>query len=261
MLQQAFDTYALSYDDHFTNSLIGTEQRRQVHRLLNRYVKLRRKKILELNCGTGEDALWLARQKARVCATDISETMIEVARRKNTAIPVEFKVLRTQEIIQLQPASFDIIFSNFGGLNCLSTSELKTLKQHCLQLQPPKSKLLFVMMSSGCIWERFFFNRRKEPEKAARRQSKNGVEANIKGNCLLTYYYSPAELKDLFKKEYKCILLRPIGLFVPPSYLESFFAKRKKIFSLLAILDKLFTRFSIVANKADHYLIAFERKY
>src|SRR5262249_44012428 len=38
--------------------------------------------ILELNCGTGEDALHLARRGARVLATDISATMVQVAREK-----------------------------------------------------------------------------------------------------------------------------------------------------------------------------------
>lgn len=260
MLQQAFDTYAPTYDDHFTNSLIGKEQRRQVRRIVNKYFKLRRKKILELNCGTGEDACWMAQQNARVWATDISENMIEIAQQKNTAPSVRFKVLRTQDISILQPRSFDIIFSNFGGLNCLSPDELKNLKEHCLQLQQPGSKLVFVIMGSSCIWERFFFNRRKEPVKAQRRQNKKGVTTNILGEHFLTYYFSPAEMKQVFGNEYKCILLKPVGLFVPPTYLEPYFKNRKRLFYCLSFLDRLIARFPLFANKADHYLIAFERK-
>ena len=36
-------------------------------------------RVLELNCGTGEDAVFLARRGVRVLATDLSGAMVEAA--------------------------------------------------------------------------------------------------------------------------------------------------------------------------------------
>src|SRR5208282_6229160 len=78
----AFDRAAGSYDELFTRSTIGQAQRKQVwERLLRVFAPGER--ILELNCGTGEDARFLARQGRSIVACDASMEMIEVARRRN----------------------------------------------------------------------------------------------------------------------------------------------------------------------------------
>jgi ubiquinone/menaquinone biosynthesis C-methylase UbiE len=57
----AFDALAGEYDKMFTTSLIGRAQREAVWDVLDRTF-FPGEKILELNCGTGEDALHLARR-------------------------------------------------------------------------------------------------------------------------------------------------------------------------------------------------------
>ena len=82
----AFDTLAENYDAHFTRSSIGRAQRDAVWR---KAVEVFRGElsILELNCGTGEDALFLASQGHRVTALDASRAMIDRAsqRKENEA--------------------------------------------------------------------------------------------------------------------------------------------------------------------------------
>ena len=56
----AFDSLAAKYDDLFTRSMIGRAQRGAVwDALIDTFEP--GSHILELNCGTGEDALFLAR--------------------------------------------------------------------------------------------------------------------------------------------------------------------------------------------------------
>src|ERR1700683_3015332 len=84
--EYAFDARAEAYDGQFTRTRIGTAMRAAVWaRCAARFRPGFR--ILEMNCGTGEDARWLASQGMKVLATDISPRMIEVARRKLTALP------------------------------------------------------------------------------------------------------------------------------------------------------------------------------
>lgn len=260
MQPQNFDTYAQSYDNHFTNSEIGKAQRSQVHLKLLKLVSFYNKSVLEINCGTGEDALWLAKQGATVLASDISQGMIDVARNKTLSNTVNFKQMAAQDISSLVPNSYNIIFSNFGGLNCLNNKDLQKFKNGCEQVQNTSDQLAFVIMGTNCKWERFFFGYKNDHIKANRRKNINGVEAIINGNRFKTYYYSPDYMKQLFKENYSYIAAKPIGLFVPPSYLETYFAKKKGLFGILKILDRFFGNFSFFSNYADHYLIVFKKK-
>src|SRR5687767_9229772 len=78
-----FDAIAHNYDDLFSKSLIGYHQRQITRRYLQKFLSGKPPlKILEINCGTGEDAIWLASLGHQVIATDQSERMISIAREK-----------------------------------------------------------------------------------------------------------------------------------------------------------------------------------
>ena len=83
-----FDELANSYDADFTSSVIGRMQRKRVWTVLTPLLNeaSRSLNILEINCGTGEDALQLAGLGHRVIATDASEAMISLAREKATQL-------------------------------------------------------------------------------------------------------------------------------------------------------------------------------
>lgn len=255
-----FDKYATSYDDHFTNTLIGKEQRKQVYHRLKKYLNNEIKNILEINCGTGEDAQWLAQKGYAVLATDISEGMLEVARQKVTINHLKFQQLNCLDIGKFQPTKYDLLFSNFGGLNCLSPNELDAFSDACESVQQSNAKLIFVIMSRNCWWEKIYFNQKKEYKKVGRRQNKNGVDTTINGISFKTYYYSPKEIDIIFSNHYQVIETKPIGFFVPPSYLEPYFKNRRLIFKCLVLLDKIVSRFSFLSNHADHYLIVLKKK-
>src|ERR1700722_18276217 len=121
--EYAFDALAEGYDGHFTRTRIGTAMRAAVWaRCAARFRPGFR--ILEMNCGTGEDARWLANQGMQVLATDISPRMIEVSRRKLATLPenqaVQFQPLAWEQLGNLDADPFDGMLSNFGGLNCVA---------------------------------------------------------------------------------------------------------------------------------------------
>jgi SAM-dependent methyltransferase len=254
---QAFDSYAINYDDHFTHSLIGKTQREQVRRELKKIIGVNTKHVLEINCGTGEDALWFSEKGMKVLATDISEGMIEVAKQKTNA--VQFRQLNCIYIGSLEKDNYDLIFSNFGGLNCLNANELIQFKNGCDTIQKTGDCLAFVIMGTQCLWERFYFNLKKDKERSGRRQNKMGVDTIINDEKFKTYYYSPEYFKELFRDDYEHMSAKPIGLFVPPSYLESYFVKRKFLLRVFRFCDRLCS-FSLFSNFADHYIITFKKK-
>ncbi|MGB2772026.1 MAG: methyltransferase domain-containing protein, partial [Anaerolineae bacterium] len=77
----AFDDSAATYDDAFTESTIGRLLRAAVWRRLDAQFRAG-DRVLELNCGTGADAIHLAQRGVHVLATDVSEAMLAVTRRK-----------------------------------------------------------------------------------------------------------------------------------------------------------------------------------
>ena len=72
-----FDAVADDYDSSFTDTAVGRLHRATVWRHLDAVLEPS-SKILELGCGTGEDALRLARRGHRVLATDVSTAMRRV---------------------------------------------------------------------------------------------------------------------------------------------------------------------------------------
>ena len=119
-----FDKIAHNYDDGFSNTVLGKMQRQIVWDYLAKNINIKKSlNILELNCGTGEDALWLASKGHKVVATDISENMIRVAKNKAKSSTfgknISFSILDISSPDTFPTETkFDIIFSNFGGLCC-----------------------------------------------------------------------------------------------------------------------------------------------
>lgn len=260
MKPQAFDQYAAAYDAHFTQSHIGQIQRGQVWKAF-KSLRLPAQNVLEINCGTGHDAQALAQQGHRVLATDASAAMIDVAQSKNRNNPnlsfkqIDFLWLKDE----LRDKKFNLIFSNFGGLNCISAQEMKILCTDFDKLLEPNGKLFLVLMGRNCWWEQRYFLRKGDKQKAYRRFSQQGVDTAINGLEFKTWYYTPEEVERLFAPHFKIEKLLPVGLFVPPSYLENFFSRRLFFLGLLKGLDNVLGRFSFFANNADHFVIVLNK--
>lgn len=265
-MQQAFDTIASGYDTSFTHSLIGTAQREIILKYLEKpFPQQTKQNILELNSGTGEDAIWFAKRGHKVLATDISEKMIGVIEQKIDELDLSSRI-RTMELDIREIGNknfegrFDLIFSNFGGLNCISKKDMNSLPETLSKLLLPMGRLVMVIMPKYCIWETKYFLLKFNFKKAFRRYSENGTIAKLNGEELRTFYYKPDQIKKVFKKYFDVIAVHPVGFFIPPSYMEKFFESKRKTFNLLKRLESSVTNQSFLAGFSDHYLIDLQVK-
>ena len=256
-----FDAAAQHYDASFTDTLIGKLQRDLVYNRLSCLLSnSKTTSVLEVNCGTGADALWLAEKGFKVMATDISSAMIEVAKTKENPNSVAFNQADINKIEQyFGSEKFDLIFSNFGGLNCLSEMELRFFFKNAANLLTENGLLILVIMPRNTLWEHLYFCLKGKFQTAFRRH-RESVIANVDGEKVTTYYYNPKEILPLAERYFKFEQQNPIGFFVPPSYLEPFFKNKPRWAKFLAGLEQKITRFSFLAKYADHYLIAFNKK-
>src|SRR5512142_2340783 len=85
---QAFDHIGARYDAEFTNTDLSRWFRRRVWERLASLFKPG-DRVIELGCGTGEDAIWLAKRGVRVLAGDASPAMLAETARKARAENVE----------------------------------------------------------------------------------------------------------------------------------------------------------------------------
>jgi ubiquinone/menaquinone biosynthesis C-methylase UbiE len=265
-MNSAFDSVAKEYDATFTLTKIGKAQREIVWAYLNKILQGKEGlKILELNCGTGEDALWFAKNGHKVLATDVSEKMLEITEKKAAENNLSDRIktnktdlTKTEDFVSNE--TFDLVFSNFGGINCIPFKDLYNLPAFLSKLIKPSGRLIMVIMPTFCMWEIFYFTLRFNFKKAFRRSSTKRVKVKLNGNEMLIDYYTPILVNKIFRKEFTQIALKPVGFFIPPSYLEKFFSSKHKTFNLIKKLESVITNWSTLTNYSDHFLIDFEKK-
>jgi cyclopropane fatty-acyl-phospholipid synthase-like methyltransferase len=258
-MEASFDKAALNYDAAFTDSEIGKMQRGLVYKQLSKQLD-GIQNILEINCGTGEDALWLAKQNIRITATDISRKMIAVAQSKANLDNLEFQTVDIKNIKSIfDNQQFDLVFSNFGGLNCLSKPELDNFFQDAKNLLATDGKLVLVIMPKNTLWEQFYFLAKTQFSSVFRRK-KEVVLADVDGEKVPTYYFNPKDIVNLAKHDFELVDQKPIGFFVPPSYLEPFFRNKKAALKFLGKLESGISGWSFLSKYADHYIITLQKR-
>jgi ubiquinone/menaquinone biosynthesis C-methylase UbiE len=255
----AFDSLAENYDDHFTRSSIGRAQRDAVWRKTTEIFR-NRPSILELNCGTGEDALFLANQGHHVTALDASRAMIDRAsqRKKLEAsnATVDFRLLPTEYLGALPLTRFDAVFSNFSGLNCV-----KDLCEVALQLARRTnagSPALLCFSTRFCMWEIAWYLLHGKWRKAIRRWSGHSV-ATLNGVDVDVYYPSVRDIAGAFAPYFTLASATGIGTFVPPSYLESSMRLIPRLLATLSTVDRVACRLPVLRTLGDHVLLHFIR--
>lgn len=105
-VRSGYDRWSTVYD-HDANPLPPLEEP-LVHAALG---EVRGKCVLDLGCGTGRHALWLAYSGADVTAVDFSEGMLAEARRKPGAERIEFQVHDLHQALPFADEHFDVIVS------------------------------------------------------------------------------------------------------------------------------------------------------
>jgi ubiquinone/menaquinone biosynthesis C-methylase UbiE len=256
----AFNHMANDYDDHFTRSLIGRAQRSAVWEVALQTFH-QGDCILELNCGTGEDALFLTQRGISVVACDASDRMIQVARSRHRAespnSSIEFHHLPIEQITVLQQDTlFDGAFSNFSGLNCVKN--LQQTAQDLASLIRPGAPVLLCMSTRFCIWEIFWFLAHGNARKAFRRCSGH-TTAKVSEFSVDVYYPTVRKLQSIFSPYFTLHACTGIGVAVPPSYVETSICRYPKILQFLRSLDKTISGLPGFRVIGDHVLLSLKR--
>lgn len=275
MSSTAFDSIAHDYDTTFTETATGRMQRARVWAATPPPAPTVGAGagggvVLELNCGTGTDALWLAQQGYRVLATDISPKMVAVTQAKLLAAGLSGQAaaavldLRNLSAAYLQQASLPglpvLVFSNFGGLNCVSPTDLQAFWEKIPYLLAPGGRFVAVVMGRFCWQESLYFLWKGRWRTAFRRLRRGPVAARLDERTTVpTWYYAPQEFCRFFP-DLEVEMLRPVGFWLPPSYLDAGFRRWPRLLRVLDWAERKCGRLAMLAGASDHFLVVLKRR-
>ncbi|MHB8208903.1 class I SAM-dependent methyltransferase [Mucilaginibacter sp.] len=260
--EAAFTTQSVIFDDLYANNTIVHYKRERVRNHVMQYLNPD-SYILELNSGTGEDAIFFAARGHRVHATDISTGMQQELKRKVTEKDLQDSISNElcsyTMLPQLQnQGPFDHIFSNFAGLNC--TNELDKVLDSFNDLLKPGGKVTLVILPKFCLWEFLLIFKGKFRTAFRRLFSGNGSKAHIEGTYFKCWYYNPSFIVNRLKDRFKLLSIEGLCTIVPPSYIEGFAEKHPLTYRILRDKENKLKYLWPWKYIGDYYIISLQKK-
>jgi SAM-dependent methyltransferase len=254
-----FDDLAASYDRAFSRTSIGALMRRAVWRRLDVHFQAGHR-VLDLNCGTGEDAVFLGRRGVQVLATDASPEMVRVATTKvadaQLSGMVRVERLAIEQLSSTGPllaSPFDGALSNFGGINCIADLEgAAAALAGCVR---PGGVALLCVMGPLVPWEWIWFLLQGQPRRAFRRLQRDGAE----WRGMRIQYPSIGRLRRAFAPYFRVLRVSGLGAVLPPPYTGRLWSRWPVLLEILDRVERTIEAVPPVPWLADHYVIELRR--
>lgn len=255
-VRDAYDELAETYDEDFTESVIGRLQRDALWRRFDELFE-RGQALLDLGCGTGEDALYFARQGISVHGVDVSSAMIEIAgRRTEQEEGISVETLSLERLAGVAGGPYDGAFSSFGPINCVS--DLSALARDLGALIRPGGMAALCLMKHVCLWETLLY-----PLAAALHRNAAAQEAwsdkPAEDGEFRVFYPPVRAVRRAFAPWFRFVAAPGVGLFLPPSYLEPSAAKHPLITSALSRADRAVAHWPGFRALAENRLVILQR--
>lgn len=253
---EAFSTQSAHFDADDEINPVLQKWRQRIYRHVAQYMSPTAT-ILELNAGTGIDAVHFARAGHVVHATDIADGMIERVNAKARLAGLANLTVQQVSFDNLDrvDGTFDYVFSNFGGLNCIQN--LRDVTRHLSARLHRGSFVTWVIMPRVCPWEwlRLLGGHWKE---ASRRFSRAGAIAHVDGSHFTTWYHSMTDIRQAFGDSFRLISCEGIGVISPPPASTRFLTHFPKLSSVLETIDTRIGRLFPCNRWGDHVIVTFQ---
>ncbi len=257
-VNRGFSKQSAGYDEADRKNIILQDLRQQVYGHVQALINPA-SRILELNAGTGIDAVYFASLGHFVHATDLSDGMVLRIKEKMSVQSLSDRItcqqLSYEQLDRTEGNDYDLVFSNFGGLNCIQ--DLSLVTRHLPLVLKPGGYVIWVVMPPVCPWELMWLFKGKARQ-AFRRLRKNGVVAHVEGEYFTTYYHSLAAIRRALGDSFHLRKCEGLAALSPQPHNEGIPSKYPWLYKSLRNLDAMVKDFFPFNHWADHIIVTFQ---
>jgi hypothetical protein len=160
--------------------------------------------------------------------------------------------------VNLAESNFDLVLSNFGGLNC--ANDLKTVGSEVVSKLKPNGYFIAVVMPPFSLWESAAFGAGGRFREALRRIHARGAKTRLNGQTLRVYYHSPGRIAQELADGFATIRVIGLNIFSPPAQAKKFIARFPELTSWLETIDSLVCRLPLLRSMGDHCLLVLRKR-
>lgn len=268
-IAHAFDQIAADYDAAYGpegNAVMGWMRQESLTFLKQTFPS--GSSLLELGCGTGAEAVALARAGRCVIATDIAPRMAALTQAKAQAAGVGDRVqaiaMPASGAVALHPAQpFDGAYASFGGLNC--EANLPAVGQALARLLKPDACFVTSIMGRTCLFEIAWYLAHLRPQRAFRRLRRGWQPAPVAGEegrevTVPTRYLSVRDLNRAFGDDFAVEDVWALPLLLPPPYADRLFRQRWAVFSRVEPVERRLRHWWPWRHLGDHLVVVLRRR-
>lgn len=209
-MDSGFNLHALRYETRWDDDPVAQAMRGVVRMRLAQHVGVGTR-VLDLGCGIGTDAAWLAERGAEVIAADASVGMIAEARRRVPGI--DARECRAEDVGTLAAdGPFDVALMDFGVANCVDLDAVALGLATCLR--PGGTLILVPMPRVHPMWMLRECLRGRPGQALARLAHTTDIQ--VEGEAVATRYLGAGEVRRTFSPWFSLSERRGLGFLLPP---------------------------------------------
>lgn len=256
-IDRVFSSASSVYDKKILSNFINVNIREMELAALLEFSR-DRDRILEVGCGTGEEASRFIRstQKHLTCI-DAAMGMVEYSAEKMRIAGIsdmfsarKLPAYRVGELNMI----FDLVYSLNGALN--TEPHLDLFVRSMEKILPEGGIIIISLRNRLCLGEFLLYSVLGRHEPLRRRRART-TPVQVVGNTIESFYYSPVEISRFFSN---FVLRRKIGLgiLVPPYLADRF--KSNLLRRVITATERLISRIPILSSLGDEVLYVFEKR-
>lgn len=257
----AFDSIAEEYHSSFSLNGSAKLARTRVHQSFTQYLSPAQGVVLDVGCGTGIDAQFIAGLGCDVYGIDKSVGMIgEAVKQLNLSnktiggkVELEAVVANTKNLnLLLSSIRAKHVILSFGVINFIE--DLQSLFQVIALHLDRGGICIATALSKSSWWEYLRKGGSVRIGTQPKSMSIGGVETS-------SWFWDDDDIVSASQNFFDVVDVYGIGFVYPPPYLDKYVCRFPRLQRLLWKLDRQYERSKLAAKYADHVVVVLERQH